>query len=104
LIVLLLNYFIFQREGKTEEDADEGKKRKGSESRKGHHPQMKLKVDEDLANKISLFLAYPTPIIKVLIDTTTVLLFNHSLPLIENKQSHTSINRFFHLINMFFLL
>jgi hypothetical protein len=59
-----------QREEK-KEDNDEGKKRKDSDNRKGQHPQMKLKVDEDLANKISLFLAYPTPIIKVLIDTTT---------------------------------
>ena len=31
-----------------------------------------IKVDEELANKISLFFAYPTPMMKVLIDTTTV--------------------------------
>lgn len=30
-----------------------------------------IKVDEELANKISLFFAYPTPMMKVLIDTTT---------------------------------
>eukprot|EP01126_Amoeba_proteus_P012098 TRINITY_DN1496_c0_g1_i9.p1 TRINITY_DN1496_c0_g1~~TRINITY_DN1496_c0_g1_i9.p1 ORF type:complete len:325 (-),score=58.44 TRINITY_DN1496_c0_g1_i9:207-1061(-) len=31
----------------------------------------KLKVDEELANKMSFFFAYPTPMMKVLIDATT---------------------------------
>jgi len=32
---------------------------------------IKLKVDEELANKMSFFFAYPTPMMKVLIDATT---------------------------------
>jgi hypothetical protein len=38
----------------------------------GEKEEDHIKVDEELANKISLFFAYPTPMMKVLIDTTTV--------------------------------
>jgi len=35
--------------------------------------KQKMKVDEELANKMSFFFAYPTPMMKVMIDSTTVL-------------------------------
>jgi len=35
--------------------------------------KQKMKVDEELANKMSFFFAYPTPMMKVMIDTTTSL-------------------------------
>jgi len=33
--------------------------------------KQKMKVDEELANKMSFFFAYPTPMMKVMIDSTT---------------------------------
>jgi hypothetical protein len=39
----------------------------------------KKKVDEEIANKISLFFAYPTPLMKVLIDSTTKIKENPNL-------------------------
>jgi len=53
-----------QRNG-TNNDEETKKKNKGMPKKKD------LKVDEELANKISLFFAYPTPMMKVIIDTTT---------------------------------
>jgi hypothetical protein len=35
--------------------------------------KQKMKVDEELANKMSFFFAYPTPMMKVMIDSTTSL-------------------------------
>jgi len=35
--------------------------------------KQKMKVDEELANKMSFFFAYPTPMMKVMIDSTTTL-------------------------------
>jgi len=35
--------------------------------------KQKMKVDEELANKMSFFFAYPTPMMKVMIDSTTAL-------------------------------
>jgi len=35
--------------------------------------KQKMKVDEELANKMSFFFAYPTPMMKVMIDSTTQL-------------------------------
>jgi len=39
--------------------------------------QLNIKVRDDLANKMSLFFAYPTPMMKVLSDTTANFLKNH---------------------------
>jgi len=45
--------------------------RRVSHRRKAQVKKRKHKVEEDVANKMSFFFAYPTPLMKILIDATT---------------------------------
>jgi len=59
--------------------------------------KQKMKVDEELANKMSFFFAYPTPMMKVMIDSTTTIekekraLLVNGLSMVANV-CHNNIN------------
>lgn len=48
---------------------DEGGKKKGKKGKKGKE-EPEDKVTEEIANKMSFFFAYPTPMMRVILDTT----------------------------------
>lgn len=51
----------------------------------------KVKVDEELANKMSFFFAYPTPMMKVIIDATTE--FDKVSPPVAHRSSPHALGR-----------